>query len=118
MKVFKLTVAFLVTLGFLSMASVQLTFSQDGAKTGKTIFEEAKCSKCHSVEKKGVVLEKKNDKYPDLSTITEGHDAAFWTKFLKKEETLNGKKHAIAFKGGDDDLSVLIQWLMAPAPTE
>jgi cytochrome c5 len=111
MKAFKASVAFLVALGFLGISLVQFSYSQD--KTGKTIFEESKCTACHSITSQGIEAKKKSDKTPDLSKLTEGHDADFFMKFLKKEETMNNKKHAIAFKGSDEDLKMMIDWLVS-----
>ena len=113
MKVFKMTLAFLVTFGVLSFVLVQFAQAEGEVKTGKTIFEESKCTACHAIESQGIEAKKKSDKNPDLSKITEGHDVDFWTKYLKKEETMNSKKHPIPFKGSDEDLKVMMEWLMS-----
>ena len=113
MKVFKMTLAFLVTLGMLSFVLVQFAQAEGEVKDGKTIFEESKCTACHGIESQGVVAKKKSDKNPDLSTITTGHDIEFWTKYMKKEESLNSKKHPIPFKGTDEDLKTMMEWLMS-----
>lgn len=111
MKTLKVTLAFLLTIGVLSFALVQ--FAQAEGKDGKTIFEEAKCTACHGIQSQGVEAKKKSDKNPDLSKITAGKDIEFWAKYMKKDESLNNKKHPIPFKGSDDDLKVMMEWLMA-----
>jgi cytochrome c551/c552 len=111
MKVFKMSLAFLVTFGMLSFVLVQ--FAQAEGKDGKTIFEESKCTACHGIETQGVEAKKKSDKNPDLSKITEGHDIEFWTKYMKKDESLNNKKHPIPFRGSDEDLNTMMEWLMS-----
>ncbi|MBX3045314.1 MAG: cytochrome c [Candidatus Kapabacteria bacterium] len=115
MKTLKLTVAFLVTLGVLGLSLVQMSHAE--GKDGKTIFEDAKCTTCHGIESQGVVPKKKSDKNPDLSKIHKGDDYTvdFWTKYLKKDENLNNKKHPVPFRGSDEDLTTMINWLMEVA---
>ena len=78
------------------------------AKDGKTIFteKENKCTMCHSVKS----LEIKGGK-TDLSTVGDKNKADDMKAFLKKEGELNGKKHGMAFKGSDEDLTILTKWL-------
>jgi len=111
MNLIKLSAAILLTLaiGFSLMQFAQA----EEAKDGKTIFIDAKCTACHSIDSQGVEAKKKTDKTPDLSKLTEGHDIEFWTKYLKKEESLNSKKHAMPFKGSDEDLQIMLEWLMS-----
>lgn len=94
---------------------VALTFvCQSGmavAADGKAVFEANKCNKCHSIE--AAQIEKASDKIkaPDLSHVGKAHDAAWIGKWVKKEETLKGKKHMIMFKGTDEELAALTSWL-------
>lgn len=112
MKLFKMTVAFLLTLGVISVALVQFAQAEGEAKDGKTIFEESKCTTCHGIESQGVAP-KNAKKNHDLSKLAEGHDVDFWMKYMKKEESLNSKKHAMPFKGSDEDLKTMMEWLMS-----
>ena len=109
----KSIIALFAAMTFVGLSFLQIAKSEDATKTGKTIFEEAKCSNCHGVTSQGIEAKKKSDKIPDLSKLTEGHDADFFMKFLKKEETLNSKKHAVAFKGSDEDLKTMVDWLVS-----
>jgi cytochrome c5 len=111
MKTLNATIALLIAIGFIGITLVQFAYSQE--KTGKTIFEEAKCTACHGITSQGIEAKKKSDKNPDLSKLTAGHDADFFMKYLKKEETLNSKKHAIPFKGTDEDLKIMVDWLIS-----
>ncbi len=110
MKTFKTSIAFIIAIGLIGVTLVQFAYSQE--KTGKTIFEDAKCTACHGVASQGIEAKKKSDKNPDLSKLTEGHDADFFIKYLKKEETLNSKKHPVAFKGSDEDLKTMVDWFI------
>ncbi|GAB1370608.1 hypothetical protein MASR1M45_06690 [Candidatus Kapaibacterium sp.] len=111
MKTFKSTVAILALMGFLATVFVQFSFAE--GKDGKTIFEDAKCAACHSVTAASIEAKKKSDKVPDLSTLTADKDLEFFTKYMKKDEVLNGKKHPVPFKGSDEDLKIMLEWLMS-----
>lgn len=82
------------------------------AEQGKIIFRENKCQSCHSIEAAGM-KKKPNQKPPDLSAVGSEHEAAFLTAFLKKKETINERKHAVSFKGSDEELDTLVKWLVS-----
>ena len=109
----KSIIALFVAMTFVGLSFLQIAKSEDTPKTGKTIFEESKCTNCHGIASQSIEAKKKSDKIPDLSKLTEGHNAAFWTNYLKKEETLNSKKHAVPFKGTDEDLKIMVDWLIS-----
>ncbi len=77
----------------------------------KLLFQDKKCMACHSVDGAGIAKTNPNSKAPDLSNIGSTADAAFFTKYLKKEVEHEGKKHGMAFKGTDDELTALTSWL-------
>lgn len=80
-------------------------------KTGKDIFTDAKCNTCHSITSQGITS-KQADKYPDLSKIGEKKIATeTLKKYLLKEEKINDKNHAVKFKGTDEELTTLVNWL-------
>jgi mono/diheme cytochrome c family protein len=80
---------------------------------GKAIFLAQKCNMCHSVPTAGIERTMKSEKMagPDLVNVKE--DAAFLTKFLRKEADLHGKKHGKAFTGSDEELGALVAWIQA-----
>jgi cytochrome c5 len=90
--------------------------SAASAPDGKAVFLAQKCNVCHSVSAAGIERQVKSEKVagPDLTTATAQHDKAFLTKFLKKEEMVDGKKHGKEWKGTDPELSALIDWLKEP----
>ncbi|GBD03236.1 hypothetical protein HRbin19_00517 [bacterium HR19] len=86
------------------------------AKTEKEIFIENKCNKCHSVKAQEIEpLPKslKEDKeIHDLSGVGVKRDADWIKKWLKKEvANEEGKKHKEKWKGSDEDLDTLANWL-------
>lgn len=87
---------------------------QDKKIAGKIIFLDKKCSGCHSIEAAGITKKTGSASKtgpPDLSTVGMKHNAAFLTKFLQRNETVNSKKHLIKFSGNDEDLDTLTTWL-------
>ena len=94
------------------VASAVFSTAQDAAqsKDGKTVFAEQKCDMCHSVNSLGLASKKKSGAV-DLSNVGADGDAQFFAKYLKKETDLNGKKHPAQFKGSDEDLTILAEWL-------
>ncbi len=86
------------------------SFATGPEKDGKTIFVEAKCNMCHTVETADIEKAGKG-KSTDLSNVGVKHNADFLFKYLKKQEMIGDKKHVAAFKGNDDDLKLLAKWL-------
>jgi mono/diheme cytochrome c family protein len=91
-----------------------------GALDGKAIFLSQKCNLCHSVSSAGIEATIKSEKMrgPDLVTVSKDHDAAWVEKFLKKEVELDGKKHGKEFKGSDEELKALADWIVAQKPAK
>ena len=86
------------------------SFSQSTELDGQQIFTDSKCTKCHSVESLEIVSTK--DDAADLSNVGADKDAEFLKKYLVKEETMNDKKHKTKFKGSDEELNALVDWLL------
>lgn len=82
---------------------------------GKTIFKASKCSTCHAVKSQSIVKGSgdgtEGKDAPDLSGVGTKHTAAWMTKYLLKKETIDDKKHLKKFKGTDDELETLSNWL-------
>ena len=111
MKLMKRILALSIIAGLLFGLSTSMMKAQDTAKDGKTLFVDSKCINCHSVDSQTIEAKKKTDKTVDLSKTGESNTADFLKKYLKKEETKNDKKHAVAFKGEDADFDILVNWL-------
>ncbi|MDQ1266168.1 MAG: hypothetical protein QG635_1320 [Bacteroidota bacterium] len=110
MKKYLITSAILIAAFFVCLSNSGL--AQDkAAKDGKTIFTEAKCNTCHAISIEKIEPASKKKNVPDLSDVGTKLKADFMHKYLKKEETLNDKKHLVAFKGDDADLEILVKWM-------
>lgn len=105
-KIISLSIIAALFAAFISISTAEEGFD------GKAAFEANKCNLCHSIESQGIEAKKKSDKYPDLSKLSADHSAELLTKYLKKEETINDKKHPMPFKGSDEDLAKLVDWFL------
>ncbi len=83
--------------------------------SGKEIFTVQKCVKCHSVDSQDVATTSKKDpsEISDLSNVGAARERAFLVAYIKREETLDGKKHKYKFKGTEQELATLVDWLAA-----
>jgi len=109
------------------------------ATDGKSLFESSKCSDCHSIAAEAIAVAasedadeedpfggeedgEEEDDAPDLSGIGKKHDAKWLADYLKKKiANEDGKKHRKRFKGSNDALKTLSEYLAglktdAPAP--
>lgn len=81
----------------------------EGGDDGKKLFVDKKCASCHTVETAGIESKKKDAS--DLSEVGAERSAEFLLKYLKKEAKLEGKEHKPAFKGTDEELNIIVDWL-------
>ncbi len=80
---------------------------------GKTLFTEThKCNMCHAVPAAGIEAKTTSDKMKgaDLGGKVE---AEFETiaAYVRKEADMDGKSHKKEFKGTDEELQAIIDWL-------
>lgn len=101
----------MLTVGVI-MFGFQTNIKTDEDSAGKKLFIENKCATCHSVEAADIILKKKKKTVPDLSDVGSKLEPTFIMKFITKEETLNDAKHMYGFKGSDEDLKTLVDWLV------
>ena len=91
-----------------------LAAADGGAATdGKAIFLAEKCETCHSVQPAGIEAKVKSEKMkgPDLDAGVGEFDHAALVAFLRGKGELEGKQHKKPFKGTDEELATLIDWL-------
>lgn len=85
------------------------TIEDEKSDDGKKLFVDNKCNMCHTVTSAGI--ESKKSDAVDLSTVGKDRTVEFLTKYLKKEAKLNDKDHKSSYKGTDEDLTKLVEWL-------
>ena len=72
------------------------------------------CGECHGVKVADIAptTKKEKDKGPDLTDIGEKFEEDWIVKYIKKEADKEGKSHKKKFKGSDEELQVLVDWLL------
>ncbi len=85
----------------------------DQTDPGQQAFEAAKCNLCHSVEIAGIEAKTKSEKMkgPDLSADCEELDVDWTFQYIKREVLKDDKKHKKEFKGTDEELQTIVDWL-------
>jgi len=101
-------IKYFLAIAVIFILAATITAQDKKAATGKDLFQNAKCGMCHGIESEKLTTK---GKAPDLSNVGAEKKADWITKYLKKEEKLNDKVHTIAFKGTDDELKTLSNWL-------
>jgi cytochrome c553 len=102
----------LAIIAALSIAAIAVIAQDTDANDEEAIkiFNDNKCMMCHSIESKEIEAKKK--KAFDLSNTGSNADLETMKLYLKKEAEIGGKKHALAFKGSDEELEKLAAWLV------
>ena len=84
------------------------------AADGKALFEAKKCNMCHSIESQGIVKTSEKMKGAELSDAGNSVSSADWLKtFLTQEELKEGEKHKKKWKGTDEELDTIVNWVMS-----
>lgn len=99
-----------VVITIVALYGFAFTISSNPDGDGKKIFTDNKCNMCHTVTSQGIESKKSDAK--DLSTVGQDKTTELLTKYLKKEAKLNDKDHKSSFKGSDEDLKILVDWLL------
>ena len=80
---------------------------------GQTAFIGNECNMCHSIDSLGIERTSKSEKMQagDLSNVGAEHDAAWIVQYVKKEVQLEDADHKKTYKGTDEDLQAIADWL-------
>lgn len=108
-----LLVATILLATFIPLILVTQTLATGAAADGKEAFLDAKCSMCHAVSSADIEAKMKGSSAGrDLKGISSERSAEWMMKYLKKEETIDGKAHKAAFKGSDKEMKAIVDWLV------
>lgn len=94
-----------------ALFAIAFSFAQDKGLDGKNIFVDAKCNSCHTVT--SMEITSKKDDATDLSNVGTVSDAQLIKSYLMKEAKINDKVHKMKFKGTDEELNALVNWLLS-----
>jgi len=101
----------LAVLALLAALLIQPATAAEGEKDAKTLFVEThKCNMCHGVPAVGIEAKTKSEsmKGPELGGKVKG-DFAKIAAYMRKET--EDKKHKKEFKGTDEELQTILDWL-------
>ena len=85
------------------------SFSQDQILDGKQVFIDNKCTSCHTIS--SMEITSKKDNAVDLSNVGTDANAETIKSYLLKEAKINEKEHKFKFKGTNEELNALVNWL-------
>ena len=80
---------------------------------GRVLFEAQACNLCHAVPAAGVV--KVGDPTvsgPDLASLGDAYSRCGLKRWLRRTKLHDGLTHLQRFQGTDEDLDVLVRWLL------
>ena len=85
------------------------------ADDGKMVFKLKGCDTCHSVPKAGIEAKIPSLAGPDLVDLEKKFDAEKLAAFIRQQTRVNGEQHPRECKGHEEELRVLVSWLLPAA---
>ena len=111
----KLSTALLATAAAVAILALAAPSAiAEDAGDAKTLFVEThKCNMCHGVAAAEIEAKTSSDKMkgPDLSGYKSEKSFEALAGFVKKNSQLDGKDHKKGFKGTDEELQTILDWL-------
>ncbi len=102
-------------IAMLAVAAPTNAVGETGAdmSAGRKVFDALKCSMCHAVSSADIAAKMKVKKMqgPDLTGLGSRRESDWIAQYLRKEVQIEGKDHKKDFKGTDDDLKAMIDWM-------
>ncbi len=98
----------------LALAALPTSTVAAEAPAGQKVFEAQKCNLCHSVPAAGIEAKTSSEKMkgPDLTSAEAAKDRERLVKYIRKEAKINDADHKKEFKGTDEELQALVDWLL------
>ncbi len=102
-----------ILVGMISIGGLASGSRVDDEPAGKALFLAKKCNLCHGIESQGIAKKSEKMKGAELSDIGSKIQSADWLKgWLLQTELKDGDKHKKKFKGTDEELQTLIDWIL------
>ena len=95
----------------LGLATPAPTLADDD---GREIFLNESCDACHGVRVAGIEPRRRRARRrgPDLTNLAARRTDAWLSRYLQQEIDLDGRRHKTGFKGSDEELQALVDWLL------
>lgn len=105
-------VAVIVMMAGLALPSAASEGAGEGG--GSELFVSLRCQLCHAVPAASIEAKAKSDKVkgPDLGTAEIQLTAEEMTSFIRRESQIDGQEHKKEFKGSDEELAAIVDWLV------
>jgi hypothetical protein len=101
-------------LALLPVSAVSLPTEETEDPPGKVAFVAQACNLCHEVSGEGIERKSKSDKLEgrDMTGIGTEFDREFAKAYILREAAMeDGSKHKKPFKGTDEELEAILDWL-------
>ena len=98
----------------LVLAAAPLLLAEEEAEMdGKLEFEVQKCGMCHGVAAAGMKAKTTSEKMagPDLSGFKSDMSFQKQADYMRGKIPIDGTKHKKPFKGTDEELQAIVDWL-------
>ena len=82
---------------------------------GEMVFKLKACDTCHSVPDEGIKAKIPSLAGPDLVNLDKKFDAEKLAGYIRQQIKVDGEQHPREFKGHDEELRVLVAWLLPAA---
>lgn len=107
----------LAGLMILGLVALSVSAGEEQMPAGQKAFLDMKCSMCHAVSSAGIEAKTTSEKMKgaDLVNLAEHEtlgDAGHLAKYIRQATELDGVKHKKPFKGSDEELQALVDWLL------
>ena len=98
----------------LAIAGLLVASPAAAEEAAKEVFIAQKCNLCHAVSTAEIEAKTTSDKLkgPDLAKIEIERTPEQLVGFLKKQSMLDETEHKRDFKGTDEELAAIIDWLL------
>jgi len=103
-----------VAIAALALSTAPLVLAEEDKKIeGRIAFDENKCLMCHGVAAEDLKPKAKSEKMlgPDLSGFKSETELPKTAAYMRGEIAIEGAKHKKPFKGTDEELQAIIDWL-------
>jgi cytochrome c5 len=104
----------IVALGIATLAllAAPLTAEEEPLPEGQQAFLDLKCNLCHSVPAAGIEAKTKSEKIKGPNLLAGEWERGLLARFIKQEAEVDGRQHKKEFKGSDEELMALVDWLL------
>jgi len=93
-------------------AAIALATAAIIADDGQMVFKLKSCDTCHGVPSAGIKAKIPSLNGPDLVDLGKKFDPSTLSDYIQQKAEVNGSQHPRQFKGHDEELRVLVAWLL------